>query len=1114
MSPTATIRHLAVSNFNPTLNDPSLALKLVNHGSRLATFVQAALAIAIPLLGSTGVMVGSVADSLSLEQAPIPTSYAYQTASRSVNMPASTTIDATSSFSSTTQTFLSATVVLFAIICGGMMVFKRQYHRQEGVKVEGESRKGGESREWKKEDGQRRVQGGGGQPSSQTSLSPSPGHQGPVSNSSSSTPAPPASHSPPASTPTLNQQPPPDPRPNRNPDGGDDNPNDESHSEGDHSTSGSSRPTSPPDGDGDDDPPPPTNHVGYDISPRSRDSFNLRVLLVVAIILCAFLRTLVFIAVRKRQSVRQIVVLGVEALDRSTQNLRSSVGVALERPEWLKSLMTSSVLVFWTQLGSTTTEEIQEMFVEEMKFEEVIKGKVHEDQEDTTITHNQAFGYGSSPSSRGVAVLSNVLVDVEPIQELELDYPIPLSVLASTTVTTPSSSTVASSTPIISSNSIAILTSHVTTSLSPSPHTTASLLPPLTEVTVIYALHYLETYSLTSAIVFFVAVSALYGWMRWSSGAATTSGGLDTSHGDEEGALVEVVIEGEEVGGLELRSEIEEEVVVMEEGKVADGAELKTECSVEDVASLAQCLSEDTSPHICATSRHRSPSLHSFDQGEVEKSRGERDLDASTASGSKFQKRDHNMGVQDANLANGQSDHVPVDICAPSLPHSASFKQGELDDAQFWSRHVDSLEILRSKFKNDNSSGIIDDDANMAEDQFEDSSVNICATSQSRSRSSFNPEDLERMRGGRDLDVSKMFGSKFESQDSNGVDEDESEDDSDQICALVQSSSLNQEELERLRGGRGLDASKMFETRFRSISASISDPEFYTGSTESILPQSSSDSYSYSHSASASQPNLSRLKSPPPLKRKFRMALLPSWWPSAQGDSSVSPLKPRQLFLDPNPDTSRVDWINLASTSSVRKKPIASTAGISASFSLVGCLGTPEPRSRSGLISFNRDQVLPGLFELSIPAIRQVKPSRIPVPIRTCRISLGPVCLAGPTATTQVNSKWGKKKFVPSKSCIPVLVRIPIAQPGAGPLTRVVSSQPKKVIRPEGSSLPILVDKNRRFKPLQVQGQAGPSTGTQGVPTKSIYNHYCVDQLPRRRKVEEKENIPKGWRYG
>ncbi|TFK62117.1 hypothetical protein BDN72DRAFT_405751 [Pluteus cervinus] len=342
-------------------------------------------------------------------------------------MSASTTIDATTSFPSTTEA-LSATIVLFALICGVTMVFKRQYHRQE-VEVERDWCKDGETREWKKEDGQSRAQGGaGGRSSSQTSLPPSSGHQGPVSNSNPSTPAP-----------TPNEQPPPDPHL----DGGDDNPNDESHSEGDHSTSGSSRPTSPPHGDGDDDPPPPTNHVDCDIPPSSRDSFNLRVLLVIAVILCALLRTLVFVAVRKLQSVRQIVVLGVEALDRSTQNLRSSVRVALERPEWLKSLMKSSVQVFWTRSGSSTTEEVQEWFLEEMKSEEVIKGNLHE--EDTTITHKRAFGSDSSPSSRGVAVLSNVLVDVEPIQELVVDYPIAASVSTSTTVTNPSSSAVASS---------------------------------------------------------------------------------------------------------------------------------------------------------------------------------------------------------------------------------------------------------------------------------------------------------------------------------------------------------------------------------------------------------------------------------------------------------------------------------------------------------------------------------------------------------------------------------------------------------------------------------------------------------------------------------------------
>ncbi|TFK71990.1 hypothetical protein BDN72DRAFT_836918 [Pluteus cervinus] len=1110
---------MVVSNFNPTLSDPALPLKFANHGSRLATFVQIALAAVIPLLGTTGVMIGGVADSFTLEQAPTPDSYA----SRSVNTPASITIDATISSVSTTQSFLSATVILFAIICGGMMVFKRQSHRQQGVEVGGESSKSEENRHSRKEDGQRRGQeGAGGQASSQSPLPSLSGQQGPPANSNSSTPAL-----------APNEQPPPGPSSNRNPDGEDDDPNDETHNEEDHTLCSSYRSAPPPGGDGDDDPPPTTNDSDYDIPSRSRDSFNTRVLLVVAIVLCAFIRTMVFIAVRKRQSIRQLVVLSVEALDQSTKNVRSSIGVVLERQEWIKSLMKSSSLVFWTQLGwMTTTEEVQDRFLEE--FEDVFKGKVHEGQEDTTITHKHAFGFGSSLGSRGVVVLSNVPVNIEPIQALELDYPIPLSVSTSTTTTpakatqsqaelpfiaSPSSFAVASSTRIISSNSIAILASYVpySASLSYYPQATASLFPPLTEETVVFiAFHYFKTYCLTGVIVFFVAVHVLYGWMRWTGRAATTSGGLDTSRVDEGALLVGGVIGGEErgfsllsVGGLELEAEREEGVIVEEDWDVVDDVEVKEGCCVEDASSFARCPSDDTSPRICATSRHQSPSPAPLDLEELEQMKGGRDLDVSKMFKSKFKKGDYSSTVDDADLTKDQFDGPTADICAPSQPPSgSSFKSEELEDALFC-RHIDSLDIIRPKFKKeDNRSGVIEDDADVYSS--EGASVNACITSLSRSQFSFKPEELENMRGGRYLDISKMFGSKFENQDTHGVSEDATnqlETDSNNICAVLQSSSFNHEELENMRGGRGLDASRMFNTKFQSISTSTSHPEFHTRSPESILSQSSSDSYSYSYSASP--PNLSRFKSPPPLKRESRMLPLPSWWLSVKGDYLVSPLKPRQVFTSSNPDMPpQADWFDLASTSSVRKKPMTFTAAIPPSFSLAGCLGTPEPRSRSGLLSFDRDCVLPGLFDLTVPTIRRPKPSLIPIRVRTCRTLLDPVSLTGPS--TQVYSRWGKKKFEPGKSRIPVLTRIPTSQ--AGPLMQAIPSQPKKIIRPTGSLLPVLIDKNSNLPPqLEVQAAIGPSTLVLGVQArnKSIYSYHCApsQEPPRRRTVLEKGKL-------
>ncbi|TFK67834.1 hypothetical protein BDN72DRAFT_842599, partial [Pluteus cervinus] len=981
-------------------------------------------------------------------QAPTPDSYA----SRSVNTPASITIDATISSISTTQSFLSATVVLFAIICGGMMVFKRQHHRQQGVQFRGESSKSGENRLSKKEDGQRRGQGGDG---------PAP----PQSLLLSSTPPPPSTS---ASALAPTEQPPPDPSPNRNPDGGDESQDDELRNEGGRPTSDSYRPTPPPGGDGDDDP-PPTNHNDYDTPSRSRDSFNTRVLLIVAIVFCAFIRTMVFIAVRKRQSIRQVVVLGVEAFDRSTKHLlRSSIGVVLDRQEWSKSLMKSSSLVYWTQLGSTTTEDVQDRFLEE--FEDVFKGNVHEGQEDTTITHKHAFGFGSSLGLRGVVVLSNVPVNIEPIQALELDYPIPLSVSTSTTTTpakatqsqaelpfiaSPSSFAVASSTRIISSNSIAILASYVpySASLSYYSQATASLFPPLTEEAVVFiALHYFETYSLTSAIVFFVAVCVLYGWVRWTGRAATMSGALDTSQVDEGGLLVGDVIG---VPGVELEAEREEGVVLEEDSDVMDDVEVKEGCCVEDASNFARFLSEDTSHHICATSPHQNPSLAPLDLEELEQMKGGCDLDVSKMFRFKFKKGDHSSSVNDADLTKDQFDGPSANICAPSQPSSDfSSKFEELEDAHFC-RHIDSLDIIRPKFRQvGNRSGVIEDDATIYSPE----------DALSRSQSSFKPGELENMRGGRYLDISRMFGSKFESQesqDSNGVSEDatnQSETDSDNVCAVLQSSSFNHEELEDMRGGRGLDASRMFDTRFQSISTSTSPPGFHTRSTASILPQSSSDSYSYSHSAS--QPNLSRSKSPPPLKRNPRMLPLP---PSS------------------NPDMPpQADWLDLASTSSVRKKPMTFTAAIPPSFSLAGRLGTPEPRSRSGLLSFDRDCVLPGLFDLSIPTIRRPKPSLIPIRAQTCRILSGPASLTGPS--TQVCSKWGKKSFEPRHSHIPVLSRIPTFQ--------------------AGSSLPILVDQNCHLS---------PDTVTQWVHNKSIYPFRCAHDPPLRRTVLEKVQLQKRW---
>ncbi|TFK67827.1 hypothetical protein BDN72DRAFT_75122 [Pluteus cervinus] len=92
-----------------------------------------------------------------------------------------------------------------------------------------------------------------------------------------------------------------------------------------------------------------------------------------------------------------------------------------------------------------------------------------------------------------------------------------------------------------------------------------------------------------------------------------------------------------------------------------------------------------------------------------------------------------------------------------------------------------------------------------------------------------------------------------------------------------------------MHGGRGLDVSRMFGTRFQSISTSTSHPGFHTRSTELILPQSSSDSY-------FSQPNSFRFKSPPPLKRKSRMLPLPPSWLYPPRVILWSPLK--RLGLD------------------------------------------------------------------------------------------------------------------------------------------------------------------------------------------------------------------------
>ncbi|TFK62124.1 hypothetical protein BDN72DRAFT_405807 [Pluteus cervinus] len=141
----------------------------------------------------------------------------------------------------------------------------------------------------------------------------------------------------------------------------------------------------------------------------------------------------------------------------------------------------------------------------------------------------------------------------------------------------------------------------------------------------------------------------------------------------------------EEVGGLELQMELDEENIMKERGKVEEDVEARSSVVLK-ILQVWQCLSKDAL--LASYMRHLSSPVPFF---AFFRSRRGREVERWTRSGC-FNVRDHSTGVQDANLAEGQSGYVTVDICAPSLPHSASFKQGELEDAQFWSWQT----VLRS----------------------------------------------------------------------------------------------------------------------------------------------------------------------------------------------------------------------------------------------------------------------------------------------------------------------------------------------------------------------------------------------------------------------------------
>ncbi|TFK71944.1 hypothetical protein BDN72DRAFT_394267 [Pluteus cervinus] len=119
------------------------------------------------------------------------------------------------------------------------------------------------------------------------------------------------------------------------------------------------------------------------------------------------------------------------------------------------------------------------------------------------------------------------------------------------------------------------------------------------------------------------------------------SGGLDTSHEDEEDVLVEVIFEGEKVGGLEL------ELAREKEREVVEDVEAREEC-LEDVTRLGQCSLERTSPHICATSPRQSLTSSPVDPEELERLRGCRDPDISKMFDSKFKKRNNGLRAQKA----------------------------------------------------------------------------------------------------------------------------------------------------------------------------------------------------------------------------------------------------------------------------------------------------------------------------------------------------------------------------------------------------------------------------------------------------------------------------------
>ncbi|TFK64677.1 hypothetical protein BDN72DRAFT_901350 [Pluteus cervinus] len=459
----------------------------------------------------------------------------------------------------------------------------------------------------------------------------------------------------------------PTPSPNRNLDSGGDDPDDETHHEADNSTSTSYHPTSPPGGD--DGPPPTPVTTTYHPGPKTLSTHESSWSL--AIVFCASVRTLVLIAVGKRQSTRQIVVLGVEALDQNTKNFRLSIG------SWFE--------------GCCDVE--------------------------------QRVGDVRADSSVGVGLPHSIVIGFD--DETTTPVKPTSSRLELRSAASSSSLAFASSTPISSSNSIAILASYVPSSAS--SQTTTSVFPPSTEETVVFiAFHCFEICRLTSVIVFFVAEHC------------------STDHGD---------VIGEESGFCLLSVNDLELEAERTEGK------LKEFC-VEDGASLAMSLSEDTSSRICATSPYQSPSPDPL--GLEEKMRGAPDLEISKMFRSKFTTGDNSSSVDDANLVKDQFQAPSVDTCPSSQPHPGfSFKGFSFN-----------LDILQSKLKKEGNH-------------------NVCAV------------------------LPVLF---FQSR--------------------------------RARGHARWSRLRHLDTRFPSISTPTSHPQFHTQSAESISPQSSSDSYSHSYSAS------------------------------------------------------------------------------------------------------------------------------------------------------------------------------------------------------------------------------------------------------------------------